>query len=161
MTLLLGITSSNDALSINLVAPSTSGLKLCGTFHPKFTYSIFGDDERIVGYKDPRVNLRFRANDMRPHLNVSYGKKMKAIGESEPTDIKGLLENGGHLPKGLSLPSFEHGHLKFANPSQSHLSREAISKTAHNSWLIIGHLPENSTRKSSEKTLNTRYGEAA
>lgn len=92
---------ANDAINISLWSPSKSGLQNVATFHPKFTYSIFGDDEKIFGYKDLKINLRYRANDMRPHLSVSYGKKMKPFGDSEPTDIKGILEEGGHLPKGL------------------------------------------------------------
>ncbi|KAH7328506.1 putative histone acetyltransferase type b catalytic subunit [Stachybotrys elegans] len=93
------MTSSNDALSITLVAPSASGLRPIGTFHPKFTYSIFGEEEKIFGYKDLKVNLRYRSNDMRPHLKVSQSKKFKPMGDLEPTDIVGLLKEGEHLPK--------------------------------------------------------------
>ncbi|GFP52239.1 histone acetyltransferase type B catalytic subunit [Trichoderma asperellum] len=90
---------SNDALNISLVAPSKSGLNTIATFHPKFTYSIFGDDEKIFGYKDLKIQLRYRANDMRPHLRLAYSKKFKPVGEHEPTDVVEILEEGGHLPK--------------------------------------------------------------
>lgn len=96
-----GLQDANEALNISLVAPSKSGLKTIAAFNPKFTYPIFGDDEKIFGYKDLKINLRYRANDMRPHLRVAYSKKFTPVGEQEPTDIVEILEEGGHLPKGL------------------------------------------------------------
>lgn len=81
------------------MAPSKSGPQSVATFHPKFTYPIFGEEERIFGYKGLRVNLRYRANDMRPHLKISYEKKMKPIGDSEPQDVAAILQEGNHLPK--------------------------------------------------------------
>ncbi|KAL7927999.1 histone acetyltransferase type B [Trichoderma austrokoningii] len=90
---------ANDALNISLVSPSKSGLSTIATFHPKFTHSIFGEDEKIFGYKDSKVQLRYRANDMRPHLRHTYAKKFKPVGEYEPTDIVEILESGGHLPR--------------------------------------------------------------
>lgn len=86
---------------MSLVSPSKSGLRLVGTFHPKFTYPIFGDEEKIFGYRDLKMNLRFRANDMRPHLETSYSKKLSPpAGVEEPTDINAVLQEGNHLPKG-------------------------------------------------------------
>ncbi|KAM4060189.1 histone acetyltransferase type B catalytic subunit [Hirsutella rhossiliensis] len=92
--------NANEALAVSLVSPSSSGLRSVATFHPKFTYAIFGDDEKIFGYKDLKVGLRFRANDMRPHLHTSYSKKLKPpAGVDEPTDVAAVLAEGGHLPK--------------------------------------------------------------
>ncbi|KAH6998697.1 acyl-CoA N-acyltransferase [Ilyonectria sp. MPI-CAGE-AT-0026] len=93
------LANANDAINISLVAPSKSGLQNIATFNPKFTYSIFGEEEQIFGYKDLKISLRYRANDMRPHLKTSYSKKFKPVGDTEPTDIVGILEEGGHLPK--------------------------------------------------------------
>ncbi|KAG5922813.1 histone acetyltransferase 1 [Claviceps africana] len=94
------LADSNDALSISLVSPSKSGLRLVDTFHPKFTYPIFGDDEKIFGYKDLKISLRYRANDMRPHLDVTYSNKLTPPpGVDEPTDVKTVLQEGNHLPK--------------------------------------------------------------
>lgn len=89
------------------MSPSKSGLSTIATFQPKFTFSIFGEEEKIFGYKDLKIQLRYRANDMRPHLRVAYGKKFKPVGEHEPTDVVDILENGGHLPKGLSHLSLD------------------------------------------------------
>ena len=91
------MSNSTESFHISLVAPSKSGLQHIASFHPKFTYPIFGDEEQIFGYKDLKIDLRYRANDMRPHLKVS-GKKAPPMGEDEPLDIKAELRDGGHLP---------------------------------------------------------------
>lgn len=101
----IGHQDANDALNISLVSPSKSGLNTIATFHPRFTYSIFGDEEKIFGYKGLKIQLRYRANDMRPHLRLAYGKKFKPVGEHEPADVVEILESGGHLPKGLGYLS--------------------------------------------------------
>ncbi|QPH01278.1 histone acetyltransferase 1 [Epichloe festucae Fl1] len=94
------LVDSNDALSVSLVSPSKSGLRLVDTFHPKFTYPIFGDEEKIFGYRDLKISLRYRANDMRPHVDVAYSKKLAPpAGVDEPTDINAILQEGNHLPK--------------------------------------------------------------
>lgn len=64
------------------------------------TYSIFGDDERIFGYKGLKVNLQYNASDMRPNLQVSFNKKFAAVGDTEATDVKGVLEP--FLPKSMN-----------------------------------------------------------
>lgn len=95
-----GSTSSNDAVHISLVTPN--GLR--HTFHPKFTYPVFGDEETIFGYQGLKINLKYHVSDMRPVVQVTYNKKFKAVGETEPTDVKAILE--GVLPKSrFSIPS--------------------------------------------------------
>lgn len=97
-----GLCDANDALQMSLIAPSPGELKTVGTFFPKFTYPIFGDEEKIFGYKDLKISLRFRSNDMRPHVKVSSSKKYKHIGETEAQDVLATLKEGGHLPEGES-----------------------------------------------------------
>lgn len=101
MIFLKGLASANDAIHISLLSPSDSGLQHIATFNPRHTYSIFGEDEQIFGYKDLKINLRYRANDMRPHLKTSYSKKFKAVGGPEPTEVAAILEDGNHLPKSM------------------------------------------------------------
>ncbi|KAK4040905.1 acyl-CoA N-acyltransferase [Parachaetomium inaequale] len=85
-------TPSNDALLLSLVSPSPTGVKTVGhSFHPKFTYPIFGDSEEIFGYQDLEINLRYNASDMRPNLSITYSKKFPAVGETEATDVDGIL----------------------------------------------------------------------
>jgi histone acetyltransferase 1 len=64
------------------------------------SYSIFGDEEQIFGYKGLKINLRYNASDMRPNFQIMYNKKFKAVGDTEPTDVKAVLED--FLPKGQS-----------------------------------------------------------
>lgn len=85
--------------------PSKAGLQNIATFNPKFTYSIFGEQEKIFGYKNLKLSLRYRANDMRPHLKTTYSKKFRSLGDVEPTDIEGILEEGKHLPRGMLISS--------------------------------------------------------
>ncbi|EGX96865.1 histone acetyltransferase type b catalytic subunit, putative [Cordyceps militaris CM01] len=92
------LADSNTALNVSLVSPTPSGLQLISTFHPSFTYPIFGEDEKIFGYKDLKINLRYRANDMRPHVQTSYSRKFTPIGETEPMDVVGMLKEDAQLP---------------------------------------------------------------
>ncbi|KAL2264100.1 hypothetical protein VTK26DRAFT_2302 [Humicola hyalothermophila] len=90
-------TNSNDALVLSLVTPSPTGVKSLGhSFHPKFTYSIFGDSEEIFGYQNLQIQLRYNAADMRPNLSVTYGRKFEAVGDTEAVDINEVLRD--HLP---------------------------------------------------------------
>ncbi|KFX90268.1 hypothetical protein O988_08284 [Pseudogymnoascus sp. VKM F-3808] len=84
-------TQSNDALHISLVRPENGTSKSISTFHPKFTYPIFGDEESIFGYQGLKIHLRYNASDMRPGVLITYSKRFKAVGDVEPTDLKGLL----------------------------------------------------------------------
>ncbi|KAL2693846.1 histone acetyltransferase 1 [[Neocosmospora] mangrovei] len=93
------LSNANEAIRISLMAPSKTGLTTIAAFNPSFTHSFFGEDEQIFGYKDLKVNLRYRANDMRPHLKTTYSSKFKAVGGPEPVDVKAVLEEGHHLPK--------------------------------------------------------------
>ncbi|CAK7224436.1 histone acetyltransferase 1 [Sporothrix curviconia] len=85
------ISSANEALEISLVQPGPTGLRSIASFNPKFTYSIFGDEETILGYQNLKVSLRFHASDMRPNLHVTSSKKLKNA-EIEPTDIQTVLK---------------------------------------------------------------------
>ncbi|KAJ9134478.1 Histone acetyltransferase type B catalytic subunit [Pleurostoma richardsiae] len=89
--------NSNEAVVLSLVTPATAGLNTITSFNPQFTYSIFGEDERIFGYKNLKISLRYHAADMRPNLKITYGKIFKATGDVEPTDIKEALS--GLLPE--------------------------------------------------------------
>ncbi|KAH8594859.1 acyl-CoA N-acyltransferase [Bisporella sp. PMI_857] len=94
-------TDSNTAVNISLVQPSAeagvSTVTALHTFNPKWTYPIFGEEERIFGYNGLKINLKFNSSDMRPGLQITYTKKFKAVGDTEPTDLKAALEE--FLPK--------------------------------------------------------------
>ena len=88
-----GSAKANDALSVSLVSAASGSSKSISTFHPKFTYPIFGDEETIFGYQGLKIHLRYHACDMRPGLQISYNKKYKPVGETTATDIKAVLED--------------------------------------------------------------------
>ena len=41
---------------------------------------------------------------MRPNLNISFGKKFRSIGDTEPADIPALLKD--FLPEGMTGPAW-------------------------------------------------------
>ncbi|XMA07968.1 hypothetical protein WAI453_000759 [Rhynchosporium graminicola] len=117
-------TEANEALQISLVAPEGATFETLYTFHPRMTYSIFGDEERIFGYKDLKIDLRYNYSDMRPNLDIKYKKKFPAVGETEAQDIKGLLEP--FLPK-----------LAYEKPS---IFTKALSDIGSKLWRPPGEL---------------------
>lgn len=85
-------TNANEALEISFVQAAPGSLKVLSSFHPQFTYPIFGDEERIFGYQGLKLNLRFAAHDLRPNLEVLYDKKFKAVGDTKATNIEETLK---------------------------------------------------------------------
>lgn len=76
---------------------NSAGQTTGSVFQPLHTYSIFGEEESIFGYKGLAINLKYHASDMRPSFEVTYDKKFKAVGETEATDLKAVFEE--YLPK--------------------------------------------------------------
>ncbi|KAF2100470.1 acyl-CoA N-acyltransferase [Rhizodiscina lignyota] len=84
------LTNSNDAFYINL---TRNGKDIFPeSFNPSFTYPIFGNDEAIIGYENPQIDLKFRAYDLKPSVKFTYDSKFKAIGETEAMDVEGMLK---------------------------------------------------------------------
>ncbi|KAJ5666741.1 hypothetical protein N7462_011150 [Penicillium macrosclerotiorum] len=83
---------ANDALHITIVQPSETKPKTLSTFHPQFTYPIFGDEEQIFGYQGLIIRLRFAAHDLRPHVHISYDDRFKAVGDTAAADLLGTLK---------------------------------------------------------------------
>ncbi|KAK4503207.1 hypothetical protein PRZ48_006635 [Zasmidium cellare] len=86
--------NSNECFTVQLVRGDGS---VTASFKPEFTYSMFGEEEAIFGYQDLSINLTFRAHDLEPKLEYSYGKIFEAQGEVRPTDIIEALRD--FLPK--------------------------------------------------------------
>ena len=82
LTVDLDVSSANESIHINFTRPSGTHGKpiLDEPFHPTFTYPIFGDEESIVGYKKPRIDLSFRANDLKPSLRIQFQEEIKLDG---------------------------------------------------------------------------------
>lgn len=92
-----GSSDSNEAIEVSLVIQDIGTAKALHTFHPKFTYSIFGDEESIFGYRGLKVTIRYHACDMRPSVQITWDRKFKQVGKTEPLDVKAALEE--YLPK--------------------------------------------------------------
>ena len=90
--ILVGSTHANEALDISIIQAGDQTPKELSTFHPQFTYPIFGDEERIFGYQGLKIKLRFSAHLLRPNLEISYDKKFKAVGDTTATDIEETLK---------------------------------------------------------------------
>ena len=88
---ILGSSDANKAVHISLIQPGPETLKTVSSFHPRFTYPIFGGEERIFGYQGLRVNLRFAAHDVYPNVGVSYDSKFKTVGETKAINIEETL----------------------------------------------------------------------
>jgi Histone acetyl transferase HAT1 N-terminus len=88
---------ANEALEITLLGPSGSRPR---TFHPTFTYPIFGDAETIYGYKGLSLDLSFAAWDFRAYLKVRWDEKIDNALEIEAENVEEPLLN--NLPEGDS-----------------------------------------------------------
>lgn len=84
--------SSNSNECFNIFLTNGDGSEHA-SFNPEFSYPIFGDEEAIFGYQDLAINLTFAAHNLRPHLQVDFGEKFKAIGDIKPTDVEGALKD--------------------------------------------------------------------
>lgn len=99
----LGTANANEALTISLVRPEALAIEKLASFNPKFTYPIFGEDERIFGYKGLKINLQFDARNLRPHLSVSSIKKFNAVGDVEAVNVREVMKE--FLPGGSFISS--------------------------------------------------------
>ncbi|PVI06335.1 acyl-CoA N-acyltransferase [Periconia macrospinosa] len=128
------ITSSNECFEINLIRP-TSDPADCDpifseSFQPTFTYPIINEKEILVGYKDPRIELNFRANDLKPSLKVQFEEKIDLstiLGDDDPqVDLENVWKD--FLPESVFDPS--------QAPSQPPSRNDPLSK----SWKPPGKL---------------------
>lgn len=74
------ITSSSECFYLNLYRKISGKGDLervfDESFNPRFTYSVIDEQETIAGYKDPRIELDFRASDLKPKLKIQYEEKI-------------------------------------------------------------------------------------
>jgi hypothetical protein len=86
---------SNEAVELTLfTSPASNQL----TFHPDYTYPIFGDAETIYGYKGLSITLSFAGWDMKGYLNVSWRQKINPALGIDAEDVKETLKE--YLPEG-------------------------------------------------------------
>ncbi|KAF7294688.1 Histone acetyltransferase type B catalytic subunit [Mycena indigotica] len=81
---------ANQALCLSLVrAQADDQVEETQSFHPRFTYPIYGDDEKIYGYNGLTIDLRFASGSLAPFLNIKYAKKLDS--SSTVDDVEGTL----------------------------------------------------------------------
>ncbi|KAF2448343.1 acyl-CoA N-acyltransferase [Karstenula rhodostoma CBS 690.94] len=74
------ITSANECFELNLTRPSRDAAQepvFSESFNPDFTHALFGNRQEIIGYKEPTIQLSFRANDMKPSLQAGFEEKVE------------------------------------------------------------------------------------
>ncbi|KAF1831471.1 histone acetyltransferase type B [Decorospora gaudefroyi] len=73
------VTNSNECFHINLYRRTDeNGAQriLDDSFNPSFTYTVIEENETIAGYKNPSIELDFRANDLKPKLKISFDQEL-------------------------------------------------------------------------------------
>jgi len=83
---------------------SLAGDESYSNFHPKFTYPIFGEDEKIYGYKDLVIDLKFASGSLAQHLSINAASKLSS---STVDDVQETL--GAVIP-----PDYEKDPHTFA-----------------------------------------------
>ncbi|KAF2277734.1 acyl-CoA N-acyltransferase [Westerdykella ornata] len=95
---------AKECIEINFFRPSTNAERVNKEpLHPEFAYSLFGEEESIVGYRDPKITLNYRANDLQVTLDIkSKGKVDLATllpnAEVKQVDINKVFEE--HISTG-------------------------------------------------------------
>lgn len=73
------------------------------SFNPSFTYTVIDEQETITGYKNPQIELDFRAHDLKPKLKIQYDEKLelKDIPDISQVDLSPELFRK-HLPEPIT-----------------------------------------------------------
>ncbi|XP_050529877.1 histone acetyltransferase type B catalytic subunit [Daktulosphaira vitifoliae] len=70
------IVSSNSALELKLVRKVSDIGDTKTAFHPDMTYQVFGNMEKIFGYKDLVVKMYYTACSLKLYIGVEYSTKV-------------------------------------------------------------------------------------
>ncbi|XP_062519502.1 histone acetyltransferase type B catalytic subunit-like [Corticium candelabrum] len=73
------VAPANENIFIRLVSTSSEVLQLQDedslVFHPEYTHQLFGENECIFGYKQPRVDLWYGASTLTTYFHFGYNEK--------------------------------------------------------------------------------------
>jgi hypothetical protein len=69
------------------------------SFHPVFTYPIFGDRQEISGYKGLRIGVQFASHDLRPHLQLEWRERHASVTPGSEPDVEHVLADWLHPGK--------------------------------------------------------------
>ncbi|CBX97402.1 hypothetical protein IAQ61_007179 [Plenodomus lingam] len=73
------VTNSNECFFLNLyrsVDGDGEPKRVLDSFNPTCTYTVIDEQETIAGYKNPRIELDFRANDLKPKLKIQFDAQL-------------------------------------------------------------------------------------
>lgn len=70
------IASSNSALEFKLIRKTNDIHDSKVAFYPDVTYQVFGNMEKIFGYKDLIVKMYYTASSLKLYINISYSSKI-------------------------------------------------------------------------------------
>ncbi|KAJ2841929.1 histone acetyltransferase 1, partial [Coemansia erecta] len=83
-------------------------------FHPAFTYPIYGEHERVFGYKGLSINLHYAAGSLATFVEVKFQKIITAMESSLPIPLRAdNVETP--LIQVLSQPALCQSKQEFAN----------------------------------------------
>ncbi|KAI0806891.1 histone acetyltransferase type B catalytic subunit [Fomes fomentarius] len=111
---------ANEALTLSLVRAPEDKASLWSRevyegFHPTFTYPIFGEEEKIYGYKDLSIELRLASGSLAQYLKVDYTERLpssSAVDEIEPTFSK-FIAAGYYTDEEKFLERVRHDAINF------------------------------------------------
>ncbi|PPQ67652.1 hypothetical protein CVT25_012680 [Psilocybe cyanescens] len=124
-------TDANDALVLSLVRSPKDKEVLAEDetyeeFHPTFTYPIYGEDEKIYGYKDliidasPLFKLKFTSGSLEQCLNVTYAEKLSSTSTVDDVEatLSGFIPPGYYTDEEAFLKKVEEDADTFRPPGQ-------------------------------------------
>ena len=90
------IIEASEAVELNLVHSNIPLEE--SVFKPEFTYQLFGDEEKIFGYKNLKIQLYYAAGSLTNYVRISYDSKLGSTEATKtlaltcpPQDIQKLL----------------------------------------------------------------------
>ncbi|RKO96030.1 acyl-CoA N-acyltransferase, partial [Caulochytrium protostelioides] len=61
-------------------------------FKPEMTYAVVGQEEKIVGYRDLKVNLCYTPGSLMPYFEMSYASQIpRKLGYPRPMDVYKMM----------------------------------------------------------------------
>ncbi|RKP01636.1 hypothetical protein CXG81DRAFT_5168, partial [Caulochytrium protostelioides] len=77
------VCDANEAITLFL---GTNGFK------PEMTYAVVGQEEKIVGYRDLKVNLCYTPGSLMPYFEMSYASQIpRKLGYPRPMDVYKMM----------------------------------------------------------------------
>ncbi|TID15179.1 histone acetyltransferase type B [Venturia nashicola] len=128
----LYIVKAPDVIQVSLTGQD--GKETMEAFPPTYTYAMFGEEEIIPGYKDLKIKLSFRANDLEPTVSIRYDQKVKPVNEEmkELMDIEGCLSS--FLPETAWTPQEKDISTEAWTPPGELLHTYTVDKSRFEIW---------------------------